>query len=327
VSTCDVVDTADIQGAGTDTIGTGGFGVLGSSIPSSGTNGPGYTYNDLSLPADAGKEICGRITTWPSSGTLYAYEDTSFTFTGAADGSYTFQYQLYVDGASVGSPATVSLAVGDGSATAAGAACDGISSISPGAASGTSAGSAAGAALTGVSTISGGSASGTSSGSTSGATLTGTSAITSGSATGSSPGAVSGATLIGVSTIAAGLASGNVDSIVANPSQIYIAGSRMHFRPKRFSEVEVLTVDFAPLLAVGEVIISASWTITTLTGRDSNPGAMIRGSAYIGGTKVSQMIGAGVAGVRYAPVCLVQTSNGQTLALPEFSYGVLEVTL
>lgn len=98
--------------AGSLLIGDTGHGVLGSQIASSGTNGPGYVYNDLSLPADANKEICGRITTWPSAGTLVAYEDTSFVFSGAPDGTYSFQYQLYIDGVATGSPATVSLQVG-----------------------------------------------------------------------------------------------------------------------------------------------------------------------------------------------------------------------
>lgn len=94
-----------------------GLGVLGSAVPSSGDSGAGYLYNDLSLPADAGKEVCGRITAWPSAGTLTAYEDSSFIFEGAPDGAYTFDYQLYVDGAATGSPATVSLLIGSAPAT------------------------------------------------------------------------------------------------------------------------------------------------------------------------------------------------------------------
>ena len=92
-------------------IGETGLGVLGSAIPSTGTSGGSYLYNDLSLPADNAKEICGRITTWPASGALTAYEDGSFSFIGA-DGSYSFAYQLYVDGVATGAPATVSLVVG-----------------------------------------------------------------------------------------------------------------------------------------------------------------------------------------------------------------------
>lgn len=102
------VDTASLI-SGAIVCGNRGLGVVGSLIPASGDHGPGYTYNDLSLPADNGKEICGRITTWPTSGTLTAYEDTSFEYTGTSD---TFQYQLYVDGVSVGSPTTVTLQVG-----------------------------------------------------------------------------------------------------------------------------------------------------------------------------------------------------------------------
>lgn len=93
-------------------IGETGLGVLAEDIPSTGDDGASYLYNDLSLPADNGKEICGRITSWPASGTLYAYEDGSFTFTGAPDGAYSFAYQLYVDGVATGSPATVDLTVG-----------------------------------------------------------------------------------------------------------------------------------------------------------------------------------------------------------------------
>ena len=93
-------------------IGETGLGVLGSAIPSTGDSGGSYLYNDLSLPADANKEICGRITTWPASGTLVAYEDGSFSFTGAADGAYSFAYQLYVDGVATGAPTSVALAVG-----------------------------------------------------------------------------------------------------------------------------------------------------------------------------------------------------------------------
>lgn len=102
-------DSSLISGA--HLYGSAGLGVLGSLIPATGDSGAGYTYNDLSLPADNAKEICGRITTWPVSGTLTAYEDTSFEFT-APDGAHSFAYQLYVDGVATGSPETVSLYVG-----------------------------------------------------------------------------------------------------------------------------------------------------------------------------------------------------------------------
>lgn len=100
-------------------VGPSGFGVLGSSVPSAGISGPGYAYTSLSLPADANKEICGRITSWPSVGTLYAYDDTSFVYTPPGSGyAYTsFNWQLYVDSVAVGSPVTVTLSVGGMAAT------------------------------------------------------------------------------------------------------------------------------------------------------------------------------------------------------------------
>ena len=94
-------------------IGNVGLGVFAEDIPSTGDAGASFLYNDVTLPADNGKQIRAHILTLPTAGTLFVYEDGSFTFTGATDGAYTFTYQLYVDGVSTGSPATVSITVGD----------------------------------------------------------------------------------------------------------------------------------------------------------------------------------------------------------------------
>lgn len=93
-------------------IGNTGLGVLGSDIPSTGEDGPSFLYNDLDLPNDANKEIRALILTWPSDGDLFVYEDGSFSFTDAPDGTYFFTYDLYVDGVKVGDTATVTLNVG-----------------------------------------------------------------------------------------------------------------------------------------------------------------------------------------------------------------------
>lgn len=103
------VDSSLIPGA--LVVGHRGLGVLGSDIPSTGDNGAGYLYNDLTLPADAGKEVRGLILTQPSAGSLFAYEDSSFEFSGAPDGSYSFAYRLYVDGVDTGT-GTSTLQVG-----------------------------------------------------------------------------------------------------------------------------------------------------------------------------------------------------------------------
>jgi len=110
------VDTTSLI-SGALVVGDRGLGVLGSEIPSTGDSGAGYLYNDLSLPTDATKEVRGLITSQPSAGTLYAYEDSSFTFTGAPDGVYSFTYQLYIDGTATGAPATATLTVGGEVAT------------------------------------------------------------------------------------------------------------------------------------------------------------------------------------------------------------------
>ena len=87
-------------------IGGTGLGVLAENIPSTGGSGGSYLYNDLSLPADNGKEIYGRIVRWPTSGTLFAYEDGRFHNLGPTD---SFAYQLAVDGVDVGPETAVSL--------------------------------------------------------------------------------------------------------------------------------------------------------------------------------------------------------------------------
>lgn len=79
--------------------GNRGLGVLGSAIPSTGANGPSYMYNDLVLPADANKEYSGFVVTPPGTGTFFAYEDGSFTYTGA---STSFVYNLREDGVDKG---------------------------------------------------------------------------------------------------------------------------------------------------------------------------------------------------------------------------------
>jgi len=108
-------------------VGGAGLGVLAANVPSTGENGAGYLYNDLDLPTDNGKEVRGEIVVWPSAGTLAANEDSSFEFTGAPDGAYSFQYQLYVDGVLTGSPATVDLVVGGATTVSATLATVGVS--------------------------------------------------------------------------------------------------------------------------------------------------------------------------------------------------------
>jgi hypothetical protein len=95
----------------------------------------------------------------------------------------------------------------------------------------------------------------------------------------------------------------------------------MTWSPKRVSEAEAFTADFAggvtPRLGTGETIVSAVWSVSVVTGVDATPSAMLSGSPSISGAKVTQMITGGVKGVTYQLICTAQTSAGQTLVLPD----------
>lgn len=108
------IDTAELI-SGAVVIGNTGLGERGLTIrntTSTGVHGPGYLYNDVD-DGDADKEFYGLVITPPSSGTFFAYEDGSFTFTGSGDGSYSFVYRLFVDGVDLGT-ATSYITVGSG---------------------------------------------------------------------------------------------------------------------------------------------------------------------------------------------------------------------
>ena len=90
-------------------VGVPGLGVLAEAVPSTGEHGAGYLYPSLEFPADAGKEVRGLITTWPTLGTLKAFEDSSFEYDGPTD---SFAFQMYVDGVAVGTPQAVTVTVG-----------------------------------------------------------------------------------------------------------------------------------------------------------------------------------------------------------------------
>lgn len=106
------VDTGPLI-SGAMVVGDAGHGVLGSAIPGSGDDGPGYLYDFITLPGDTGKEVRGLVTTWPVHGTLFPYEDSSFVYTPAPGfvGTDSFAYQPYVDGIPVGSPRNVDITI------------------------------------------------------------------------------------------------------------------------------------------------------------------------------------------------------------------------
>lgn len=90
-----------------------GHGIQAQDIPATGDNGAGYLYNDIAAQgALATDELRGQILTLPAAGTFTPYEDSSFSFTGAPDGVYTFTYRGFRNGVSYGDY-TVTMTVGD----------------------------------------------------------------------------------------------------------------------------------------------------------------------------------------------------------------------
>jgi hypothetical protein len=91
--------------SGAVVVGTSGLGVLAENIPTTGEHGGGIAASWLG-PEDVGKEARVLITTWPSVGSLFVFEDTSFEYDGP---STSFEAQLYLDGIPVGVPQLVSI--------------------------------------------------------------------------------------------------------------------------------------------------------------------------------------------------------------------------
>lgn len=80
-----------------------GLGIQAQNVPATGSNGAGYLYNDIAEYSFAATdELRGQILTLPAAGTFTPYEDSSFSFTGAPDGIYTFTYRGFRNGVSYG---------------------------------------------------------------------------------------------------------------------------------------------------------------------------------------------------------------------------------
>jgi hypothetical protein len=99
-----------------------------------------------------------------------------------------------------------------------------------------------------------------------------------------------------------------------------------NFTPKRAREKDVFTVDFGPLLLPNETISQAPWSIAPVDGADPAAATMILGTETIDGALVSQLIGGGVPGLMYAPICTAMTSEGRELVLPDDGFGLLYVS-
>ncbi len=97
--------------AGRLIVGDGSLGILGSEIPVTGEVGGSIFENDFTV-GDEAKEFRALLITPPAGGSFSLFPDGSFSFDAPALGTYSFTYQLYVDGAAVDTPKTASLTVG-----------------------------------------------------------------------------------------------------------------------------------------------------------------------------------------------------------------------
>lgn len=91
----------------------GGLGIPGSEVPTTGDNGGSPLAND---GITASSEYRIATVTLPSDGALTVYPDTSFEFSGAADGEYEWIYRVFEDSIDRGT-ATEFLIVGSPSAS------------------------------------------------------------------------------------------------------------------------------------------------------------------------------------------------------------------
>jgi hypothetical protein len=119
-------------------LGVPQVGILAATIASqtaTGDNGAGLLYDEAINPANTGKQLRLVVTSPPSAGVFFAYENGSFDFSGAPDGSYSIGYNVLADNVLFGSD-TATVAVGAVSATAPGVTLTGTASIFAGSASG-----------------------------------------------------------------------------------------------------------------------------------------------------------------------------------------------
>ena len=96
---------------------------------------------------------------------------------------------------------------------------------------------------------------------------------------------------------------------------VSLYGNRVTLPAKKIGETVIVPFDFISKLAMGETISGAVTTATVYTGVDSNPGAIIDGTATINGTVVNQLVTGGVLGTIYSLLVAATTSLGQTLEL------------
>jgi len=117
------------------------LGVLGSDVLAG-----SIEYASLDLPADNAKRFRAFVPTWPVAGTMLLDEDGVMSWSGLADGTYSFAANLIENGVTLTPAITVSVTVGGNVVAAAGMAAGAAIVVGVGAARAAAAGVASGAA-------------------------------------------------------------------------------------------------------------------------------------------------------------------------------------
>lgn len=76
--------------------------------------------------------------------------------------------------------------------------------------------------------------------------------------------------------------------------------------------------DFAPELSVGETLSTPSVSVSTYSGVDASPSAVLSGTATVSGTTVTQKLTGGIVGNIYQVSVVVYSSLGQVLTAQAF---------
>ena len=83
--------------------------------------------------------------------------------------------------------------------------------------------------------------------------------------------------------------------------------ARLLINPKYAAESRVEALDFSPLLATGQTVTAAAFTVTVYTGSDPSPSTVI-GTTTISSPIVSPILQNGIAGTIYSIRCDATTT-------------------
>lgn len=84
------------------------------------------------------------------------------------------------------------------------------------------------------------------------------------------------------------------------------------FTYKLTTDSELFAFDFSQVLGSGETLSTASCSVIVMNGTDSNPSAILSGTAAITGSKANQRVVNGVSEVTYRLIMTVTTSASNT---------------